>query len=292
MRVFTVGLMLLGISIYVNANHKPVRKTLVHKIGDTPVRIISEQFGRQKSTVFVHLHGNEETSLTGTRRLLSGKGGLLIQIDNPGKRNIRFRLKGKNYSFDPNRMFSRSGIEQSLRAQGRYSQEARQQVEKFAARLLAQFPTTVETIIALHNNSDGNYSVVSYQPGNERSSDARAVYHNEKLDKDELFFTTDSLLYAELRKAGFNSVWQDNDRAQRDGSLSIYCGEKEIRYLNCETEHGKTARYEHMITYAVDLMHSKRWKNMTAALSDSKPKQEIQDNQSTKRSVAISASTK
>ena len=40
-------------------------------------------------------------------------------------------------------------------------------------------------------------------------------------------------------------------RVQQDGSLSVYFGEKNIRYLNCETEHKKVRQYEEMITVAL-----------------------------------------
>jgi len=43
---------------------------------------------------------------------------------------------------------------------------------------------------------------------------------------------------------------QKKNTAYKDGSLSVYCGEKNIRYLNCETEHGKTSQYNAMILAA------------------------------------------
>ena len=46
---------------------------------------------------------------------------------------------------------------------------------------------------------------------------------------------------------GYNSIWQDNVHVRKDGSLSVYCGEKGKRYINIETEHGKFDQYAEML---------------------------------------------
>jgi hypothetical protein len=86
--------------------------------------------------------------------------------------------------------------------------------------------------------------------GNKRETDAKKVYVNSLQDADDLFLTTDSILYHRLAVKKYNSIWQDNENAQKDGSLSVYCGENGIRYLNCETEHGRTEQYLEMLMVA------------------------------------------
>jgi hypothetical protein len=86
--------------------------------------------------------------------------------------------------------------------------------------------------------------------GREREKDAKAMNARPGQDPDDLFLTTDSSLFYKLRKEKFNVVWQDNTNAYKDGSLSIYCGERNICYLNCETEHGKLSQYWEMISTA------------------------------------------
>jgi hypothetical protein len=68
--------------------------------------------------------------------------------------------------------------------------------------------------------------------------------------------TTDSLLYQRLAKENFNSIWQDNINVRRDGSLSVYCGERDILYLNCETQHGKNS--QHLVMLQAALYHIER----------------------------------
>jgi hypothetical protein len=102
----------------------------------------------------------------------------------------------------------------------------------------------------LHNKTDGDFSVGSYIAGNKRSTEAKAVYADPAQDPDDLFLTTDAFLYNQLAEKKYNVILQDNRNAKKDGSLSVYCGEKGIRYLNCETEHGRTAQYLEMLMAA------------------------------------------
>ena len=127
-------------------------------------------------------------------------------------------------------------------------------MEKFANRILELFPAAISCIIALHNNTDEAYSIKTYLPGNEKELDAKAAYYNQLQDKDDLILTTDSILYQKMVDNGFNSIWQDNAKAARDGSLSVYCGESNKRYINIETQHGKLAQYIEMLEKLVTII--------------------------------------
>jgi hypothetical protein len=228
----------------------PKVTTVYYQLGNTVIPIKSYQYGNSKDLFFINLHDDEMTAVNGAIRLLETNGGTLLRLANKKQRNISFKMDGVSYLFDPNRIFSRHGISQSLSAFGRVSKKAIDEVEEFAKRILKFLPASPACVIALHNNADGKFSVNSYLKGNEREKDARAVHLSPNEDPDDLFLTTDSTLYRNLAKEKFNVVWQDNRNAYRDGSLSVYCGEKNIRYLNCETEHGKTSQYREMILAA------------------------------------------
>ena len=53
---------------------------------------------------------------------------------------------------------------------------------------------------------------------------------------------------------GFNSIWQHNERAKKDGSLSVFYGEKNERYINIETQHGRLAQYIEMFGKLLDIL--------------------------------------
>jgi hypothetical protein len=50
---------------------------------------------------------------------------------------------------------------------------------------------------------------------------------------------------------GYNSILQDNIRVNKDGSLSVYYGELNRRYINIETQFGKTEQYKQMLAKLV-----------------------------------------
>ncbi len=237
---------------------QPLSHTIFLKIGDRAIPFTLAVYGNLKDLVFINLHDDEQTSVIATKRLLQQQGGLLIRLDNRGDRIIRFNLNGKRYGFDPNRIFSREGINKTLTEQGRFSKKAADEVDKFAKRILQLIPKNLSWLIALHNNKDEGYSINDYLPGNEKEKDAKDLHINPDKDADDLFLTTDSNLFDSLAAENYNILLQDNINAEKDGSLSIYCGEKNIRYLNCETEHDKIAEYEKMITIAESYMRKKQ----------------------------------
>jgi hypothetical protein len=234
----------------------PKSSTLIYKLGETPIVIKSIQYGEATDIIYINLHSDEMTSIQAAHALLEKEGGLMVKIENYNKRNIRFRLNGRFYTFDPNRIFSREGIRQTLTATGRVNEPAINEVEKFATRLLQFIPSTTSCIIALHNNTDGKFGINSYLPGADRQSDAKLVYADTLQDEDDIFLTTDSLLYHRLAAEKFNSIWQDNMNVRRDGSLSVYCGERNMVYLNCETQHGKNS--QHLLMLQAALYHIER----------------------------------
>lgn len=222
-------------------------RTIFYQLAENIVPIKIQHFGERADIVFINLHDDELTSVDAARRILATQGGVLIEIENNAQRNIRFRLGQYFYKVDPNRIFSKEGINNSLEQLGKTSVPAIDEVEKFGQRIIGLIPGEAKCIIALHNNTPGQFSVTEYSPGNKRSTDSEKVYINAKEDSDDFFLTTDNHLYEKLADKGFNTILQDNKNCTQDGSLSVYCGKKNIRYVNCETEHGKSGQYYEMI---------------------------------------------
>ncbi len=212
------------------------------------------QFGNVHHIICINVHDNETTSVAAAKAVLERTGGTLIKIDNNQQRIIRFKLKGVNYSFDPNRIFSREGIGKTLKANRAITRDAILEVEKFAVRIVRLLPDSLSCIIALHNNTEEAFSVRSYLPGGENEIDGRAVYADSLQDPDDFILTTDSLLYQKMAANGYNSIWQDNEKAKKDGSLSIYWGERNRRYVNIETQHGKLEQYREMLQTLLNIL--------------------------------------
>jgi hypothetical protein len=144
-------------------------------------------------------------------------------------------------------MFSRVGISASLERTGSSQEDAIEIISSFAQRILGLIPDSTRCVVALHNNTKNAFSVKSYLPGNELDIDASEVYYNPDQDEDDFVLTTDSNLYRLVKQQGYNTILQDNANARKDGSLSVYFGELSKKYVNIETEHGKTSEYARML---------------------------------------------
>lgn len=233
---------------------KPVTRIMFYKLGNKMLPVQVMQFGEPNGIICINLHDNEFTSVNATMSVLKANGGTLIKIQNNKERLISFRIRNKKYVFDPNRMFSLEGIKATLEKNGNHSPEAVDEIDQFANRLLKLIPDSSTCLVALHNNSPGHYSVKSYLPGEDLEQDAKEVTRNKDQDDDDIFFTTDSFIYRKMAKAGYNSIWQHNENAKRDGSLSVYFGERNRTYVNIETEHGKMGQYKEMLKSLLELL--------------------------------------
>lgn len=223
--------------------------------GQVPVQVI--RYGDRSDLVCINVHDNERTSVEAAKSILQYSGGILIRIDNRGQRVLRFRFRGQSFAVDPNRIFSREGIEQSLRENcGRFNSYVIDEIESFASQLLGLLPDSA-LILALHNNTNEAFSVKSYLPRGDREKDARQISCQENQDPDDIIITTDEALFHIMSRLGYNAIWQDNEGAKKDGSLSIWSGERGRRYINIETEHGKLQQYIEMMGRLLEELEKK-----------------------------------
>jgi hypothetical protein len=223
----------------------PQVKVEAYILGDTKVLLLISKYG--PGPVLFALHENESTSINVAKKILPIYGGTLIELLHSENRMVTFKLAGVLYTFDPNRIFTSQGIRRTLGV--KYSPAADKIISELADALLKHLKGQV--VIALHNNTNGNYSVRSYQSGGKYSSDATKVHRVQGSDADNFFFTTDDDLYSTLSKQGFSVVLQ-NKQAADDGSLSVYCAQHNISYVNVEAEHGAVAIQQRMLTILMD----------------------------------------
>lgn len=208
------------------------------RLGDATVDVvISERPGSKH--LFCNLHDDENTSVEAGLITLRRAGGRLVELRHGGKRDIAFRLDGGDFAVDPNRIFTPEGVRRTLAKLSRSTAEAERAVGQFAGELLAiDAIERADVVIALHNNTEGNYSAGSYQKGAIYAQDAADVFIKDGSDPDDFFFVTEAAVFEALRHRGFNVVRQDNRGVTDDGSLSVYCGRAGVRYINVEAQQG------------------------------------------------------
>lgn len=207
------------------------------EMGDSLVSIVKENETNSKKIVFINVHENEKTSIEAFYQFNADKKYPFFYLKHNATRRIHFNHKNVVYSIDPNRIFSHYGIETTIA----YDSLQNRRAEKMAKALSHEILKSIEGfewVISLHNNTPDNYSVLTYLPGGDEAGNALLVHVNPKMDSDDFIFTTDSTLFYKLKDENINVVLQDNENCFDDGSLSVYCGKKQIRYANVEAEEG------------------------------------------------------
>ena len=193
------------------------------QLGSTRVLIVREEHGAGKS--FIHLHQNETTALKAAQHIIRKAGGSLMTIVHPGERTIVFKLHGKRYEFDPNRMFSDAGIKKTLKLYGSYTPAAHRIVKNFSDIVKSLLPDG--PIIAVHNNKD--YCIRDYLPGHSMARDAGAIFLDPHANPRNFYVLTQRQDYLNLNH--YNRVLQAHN-ATDDGSLSVYLSNR--KYINVE----------------------------------------------------------
>ena len=229
------------------APHTHSGKNCFFKLGDKLLSLAKHGDEKEAPYVLISLHSNETTAIDAARIFIEKEGGLFLELLNYDQRLIEFNEAGEKFVFDPNRIFTSVGRIANLKLNKSYNKSVEQQVGQFARFVLAEIPAD-KTVIAVHNNTEGNYTINDYKKGNKHDKDAELVYQNPLLDEDDFFLTTDMSLFKSLKDKNFNVVLQHKTNAKDDGSLSIYCARSNRSYVNIETEHGHLNEQQKMLS--------------------------------------------
>jgi len=219
-----------------------------HRLGTRKVDINFLKKG--SGLTFVNLHDNENTSVKAAFIVIDSIGGRIIQLQHTEERNIQFNLESVKYEFDPNRMFTDLGAEETLKRYSKMSGKAHKSIRALAKRVVDSLDQRM--IVTLHNNSEDNYSSLSYL--DEYKNDAVEVYINPDKDPDDFFFVTTKELFDAFKKLGYNTVLQNNDTMTDDGSLSVLAGQQDIPYINVEAQHGHLEEQVKMLFALVKML--------------------------------------
>jgi hypothetical protein len=187
------------------------------------------------------LHRNENTSIAAARSFLQVRGGSISFFEPPADglptRLVAFECNDANFSFDPNRIFTRDGADASLKQYSpptsTVTPDVIDAVVDFGSVVLARYGyAKLPVIVVMHNNGP-NYSIDSYLPGGEFASDAAQVSVGDNTTTRNFFLVTRLQIYEGLVALGQNVVLQSQN-ATNDGSLSYLAMTGSKNYINIE----------------------------------------------------------
>ena len=235
------------LALTVLACHRAPQQALHLRLGATEIPFAVHTTDRP-GPAFLVLPADEQTAVQAGLEAIRARGGRLVEVVAQRGRYVSFEMDGETWRFDPNRIFTDAGAEETLSDRsGSAPPEVLAEVRRFANALLDAYrperSASIEfPIITLHNNTVGEYSAANYLPGSDLAGDAIAVHLPPGADPDDFFFVTDPALYTGLAAEGFTVVLQDNAQVTDDGSLSVWASRQNIPYVNIEAEHGHRER--------------------------------------------------
>ena len=197
---------------------------------------------------FIWIHGDEKTAAILLKRHLKDNYGTAFLIEN-NKREVYIN----DYMVDPNRIFSKAGVEKNLiKFNGNISKTAIDKMvnliandkEKFFDRIT---PPNRGLLIALHNNLHA-YTIEDEIP----LSTEISLKNNEHPHHHNFFICTNRDDYNLLSKSPYNVVLQETDPEEDNGSLSWFANRKGVRFINIETRLGHLSTQTKMLQYIED----------------------------------------
>jgi hypothetical protein len=255
------------------------------QLGDTSLALTKTWFHDPDHGLYLILHENETTARQAALDHIQKYGGIVLALEGQGKRDVAFSLAGKTWVIDPNRIFTARGIEQTLDANNPSSWRKNQSAVMTAVHTAAQIILTqigpAAAVIAVHNNLNHTAKDFLQDP-----LTAGICWAGGK-KTHEFYYVTCWKDYTALGAQGYTVIWQDAKKAasgQGDGSLSDFCGQRGIRYINVEAAFASSGRQRQMLeaadlslasaSYAVNRESAKRfskWMDETLAAAQNRP---------------------
>lgn len=232
---------------------RPLTRSYHLGVGENTIELIAYTSDEDPACVFVNVHEDEQTSIDALHTFSLDHRINYYRLHHSGERRIRFLWNDTLYDADPNRIFTEEGCRKTLETGGQWSANAQKKIRKFASALLSHI-TRHPVIVAMHNNTPDNYSILSYLPDSSEAQNTGRLYINDRMDPDDFIYTTHRPYFDWFAAQGVNVILQKTESFADDGSLSVYCGIHGIKYINIETEHGHRAEQIGLIGKVLELL--------------------------------------
>jgi hypothetical protein len=240
---------------------EPLSQKVLVSISGVQVVVTELPDNPRPNLVYFLPHQDERIAREAAYQLLPETGGKIVEIRQPAVvarkagpcRNL---LLGRTW-LDPNQMFTSGGVVYSItKILTRHPDSPRPAdlfqfvseagtVSALALNALGIGSTNTVligtqriplTVISLHNNTPGSFTIHSYAPGGDYAGDAGALpFRTPSMDPDDFVLVTRREDFEKLKALGVNTVFED---IQRDnGGLSLVAKQQGLQYFNVEVQH-------------------------------------------------------
>ncbi len=208
------------------------------QLGDSTIQIKQQCFSPfYEGLYFINLHSNETTSIASSIAFIQKNGGCFFQLMHREARNIIFNVGVESFKIDPNRIFTPVGCSATLIKNSSLQDTSYKIARTFAREILTSL-LNPKLIVAMHNNSNNDFSILSYTKGKNEAKNTEAIFINKLMDVDDFVYTTELKIFNYFKTKNINVILQKSKGFVDDGSLSIYCSKNKIPYVNIEAEEG------------------------------------------------------
>ncbi|TCJ19357.1 hypothetical protein EPD60_02790 [Flaviaesturariibacter flavus] len=228
------------------------QRRMYYRLGERLVTINKQVTDESMPYVFISLHNNESGIADAARQSIYTQGGTLLELLNDNQRNIEFTLFDKEVSVDPNNIFTPKGRNQDLAVSRKTDMVIAHQLNGFAQFLVDELPYE-KTVVSVHSNEAGDFTINDYSKNGERERDAWMMYRNPSIDENDFFVTTDKEIFQALKTRNMNVVLQ-SVRSKDDGSLGVYCSRTHRAYLGIETRKGHSEEQLRMVQMVREIL--------------------------------------
>jgi hypothetical protein len=251
----------LGFPAQAGNLQEPLSQKVLNGISGVQIIVTELPNNPRPNLVYFLPHQDERIAREAAYQLLPETGGKIIEVRQP---EVVARQSGPCRNLllngtwlDPNQMFTSGGVVYSInRILTRHPESPRPAdlfqfvseagtISALALNALGIGSTNTVlignqevplTVIALHNNTPGSFTIQSYAPGGDYAPDAGAPpFSTPSMDPDDFVLVTRREDFEQLKTLGVNTVFEN---IQRDnGGLSLVAQKQGLQYFNVEAEH-------------------------------------------------------
>ncbi|MDT8309514.1 MAG: hypothetical protein RQ866_08270, partial [Bacteroidales bacterium] len=204
---------------------------------DSVITLINYSMPAKTSFLYFVIHDNEKTASYTAMEALCKFGGVYLEFKNSGTYFVSFLMDSVRYTFNPNRIFTLQGAENTLEEHGPCNPLVAWIVYQLGNNMAELLLADKSMIITLHNNRDEGFSIHSYHEEYKPVEGFSAVHINPDHDPDDFYYVNDTNDFNYIKSLNFNVVLQSNKEMINDGSVSVWAAMKGIPYINIEAEH-------------------------------------------------------